>query len=250
MAPKKIIAKYWDLRSKSYSGGVTPFIDTEIDTWKRCLAHHIDEHIYKALDVGTGTGFLSNILTDMGLEVTGIDISRGMLYQAQSVSKKKNIHFCQGDAENLPFKDDSFDLVISRHLLWTLPDPEKAIREWVRVLRPGCMVIIIDGSWFDPSPYMVLRRYAASVLARILRRGTPVEFSVLYNPIKDTLPLYHKAKPDQILRSLSRAGLIDPYFDKLEDINSFYRKHAFLEHKISYSDPEFLVAGRKTPGDI
>ncbi|HOK58926.1 MAG TPA: class I SAM-dependent methyltransferase [Methanothrix sp.] len=251
MTPKEIIAKYWDLRSESYSGCATPLIDTEIEMWRRCLAHLIDEHVQNALDVGVGAGFLSNILTDMGIEVTGIDISRGMLYQAQSAFNKKNIRFCQGDAENLPFKDDSFDLVTSRHLLWTLPDPEKAIREWVRVLRRGCMVIVIDGCWFNPSPYMMFRRYIASVLSRILNRGTCVKFGALYNPIKDQLPLYHTAKPDQILVLLKHAGLIDPYVDRLEYINRFYRRHAFIEHKISYVDPEFLVTARKSlDGDV
>ncbi|MDH7597938.1 MAG: class I SAM-dependent methyltransferase [Methanothrix sp.] len=251
MTPKEIIAKYWDLRSESYSGCATPLIDTEIKTWERCLACLIDEDVQNALDVGVGAGFLSNLLTDMGIEVTGIDISRGMLYQARSAFKKKNIRLCQGDAENLPFKDDSFDLVTSRHLLWTLPDPEKAILEWTRVLRRGCRVIVIDGCWFDPSPHMMLRRYVASVLSRILKRGPYVEFGASYNLIKDKLPLYHTAKPDQILILLRRAGLVDPYVDRLEDINRFYKRHAFIEHKISYVDPEFLVTARKSlDGDV
>jgi len=82
--PKKIIAGYWDLRSRSYSKGVTDSRDEERETWKRCLAPFItDIGLRKALDVGSGTGFLSSLLDDMGIDVTGLDISRGMLAQAR-----------------------------------------------------------------------------------------------------------------------------------------------------------------------
>jgi ubiquinone/menaquinone biosynthesis C-methylase UbiE len=54
------------------------------------------------------------------------------------------IRFEEGDAEQLAFGPGSFVLVISRHLLWTLQHPEAAIDEWIRVLRPGGRLVVVD----------------------------------------------------------------------------------------------------------
>jgi len=72
-----------------------------------------------------------------------------MLQKAKEKANSLNliIDFRQGDAENLPFENESFDMVINRNLVWTLPDPERAIFEWGRVLKPEGKVIIIDGNW-------------------------------------------------------------------------------------------------------
>jgi len=55
------------------------------------------------------------------------------------------IIFLMGDAEEPDFPDNTFDCVICRHLLWTLPHPDTAIREWSRICRSGGMIIAIDG---------------------------------------------------------------------------------------------------------
>ena len=55
----------------------------------------------------------------------------------KAAGRSVSVRFEEADAEQLPFAPGSFDLVISRHLLWTLPHPEAAIDEWIRVLRTG-----------------------------------------------------------------------------------------------------------------
>src|SRR4029077_15673916 len=54
------------------------------------------------------------------------------------------IRYEEADAELLPFAAASFDIAVSRHLLWTLPHPERAMDEWIRVLRPGGRLIVVD----------------------------------------------------------------------------------------------------------
>ena len=61
-----------------------------------------------------------------------------------------SMEFVQGDAENLPFEDDSFDAVVNRYVLWSLPDPKRALAEWRRVLKTEGRVIIVDGTWYGP----------------------------------------------------------------------------------------------------
>ena len=55
---------------------------------------------------------------------------------------KLRVEFKLGDAENLPFDDESFDATICRHVLWTLPNPQRASEEWRRVVVPGGKVVI------------------------------------------------------------------------------------------------------------
>ena len=71
--------------------------------------------------------------------------------ERKAAERALKIRFEQGDAEQLPFRPASFDLAISRHVLWTLPHPETAIDEWWRVLRPGGRLVVIDGAVLDGS---------------------------------------------------------------------------------------------------
>src|SRR5207249_5845043 len=87
-----------------------------------------------------------------GHRVTGIDFAPAMLAEAQrkAAAQSLAVRFEEADAEQLPFPVRSFDLVMCRHVLWTLPHPEAAIDEWIRVLRPGGRLVSMD-SQFDPS---------------------------------------------------------------------------------------------------
>lgn len=64
-------------------------------------------------------------------------------------SKKLDISFRQMDAQNLQYEDESFDVVLSRNLSWTLPDPEQAYRVWHRVLHTGGILLNFDANYGD-----------------------------------------------------------------------------------------------------
>src|SRR6202035_1616812 len=99
------------------------------------------------LDIGCGTGFLSLELAGRGHRVTGIDFAPAMLALAKQKAAQAgaDIRFDEGDAEALPYPPGRFDLVVTRHVLWTLPHPEAALDEWMRVLRPGGRLAVIAG---------------------------------------------------------------------------------------------------------
>ena len=143
---KEEVKTYWDFRSDSYDN--SPGHSGFVDIWKTVLSETF-EGKKKILDVGCGTGFLSLILAELGHEVVGIDLSEGMLSKARMKADNLglDIEFMIGDAENLHFEDDSFDAVVNRHLLWTLPNPDKAIMEWGRVVKNGGKVVAMDGKW-------------------------------------------------------------------------------------------------------
>ena len=103
----------------------------------------------KALDMGVGTGFLSNVALRSGLEVVGLDMSSHMLGKARKNLAKYGPRFTGvvGDAENPRFPDESFDIVMTRFMLWTLPNPRKMLENTARMLKPGGTLLLSDGTF-------------------------------------------------------------------------------------------------------
>jgi len=105
-----------------------------------------------ALDVACGTGISTFALKDKAGgegEFHGIDLSEGMLDVARRNAEASgivNVHFTRMDAENLDYPDDMFDLVISNMSLQFFPDKLKALKEMLRVLKPGGRLAILFGA--------------------------------------------------------------------------------------------------------
>ena len=101
------------------------------------------------LDVGTGTGYFAILLSRLGHRLTGVDLTASMLEEARQAAGAEGVApvFRLMDAQALDFPDGSFDAVVTRNLTWTLPNPEKAYREWFRVLRPGGVLINFDADY-------------------------------------------------------------------------------------------------------
>jgi ubiquinone/menaquinone biosynthesis C-methylase UbiE len=87
------------------------------------------------LDVGCGPGYVSAAVAERGTNPTGLDFSAEMIAIARKTFPR--LEFQEGDAQNLPFADGSFDRVIANFALLHLSHPEKASAEACRVLRPG-----------------------------------------------------------------------------------------------------------------
>ena len=100
-----------------------------------------------ALDVATGTGNTALALAPVVLRVIGLDVASGMLDQARARAQAENIQnveFVTGSAENLPFPDAEFSLVVSRHAPHHFHDLDKFLREVRRVLKPGGRFVVAD----------------------------------------------------------------------------------------------------------
>ena len=152
---KQQVAAHWGRRASGFDDGFGHSIRTAAEraAWDRIFDLVLPGHRpLDALDAGCGTGFLSFELAARGHRVTGVDFAPAMLTEARRKAAERavSVRFEEADAEHLPFPDASFDLAISRHLLWTLPHPEVAIDEWIRVLRPGGRLVVADGQ-FDPN---------------------------------------------------------------------------------------------------
>ena len=145
------VKKYWTQRSHDF--GIVRKNELENEMGQRWL-HEIQRFLPEGrnlniLDVGTGTGFFAVLLAQEGHRVQGIDLTPAMLEEAAALTRARrlDIVFRHMDAQSLSYDDESFDVVISRNLTWTLPNPEKAYQEWFRVLRPGGVLLNFDANY-------------------------------------------------------------------------------------------------------
>ena len=145
------VKDYWTQRSHDFGTVRKNELENEMgQRWLREIERFLPEGgSLDILDVGTGTGFFAVLLAQQGHRVEGIDLTPAMLEEARTLAKQRNldITFREMDAQNLAYPDDTFDVVISRNLTWTLPDPERAYASWFRVLKPGGVLLNFDAAY-------------------------------------------------------------------------------------------------------
>ena len=102
----------------------------------------------RVLDVGTGPGYAAERAAERGAVSTGVDIADEVVALARR--RHRRIRFVRGDAEDLPFAKGSFDALMCNFAINHLPRPERAIREFARVVVPGGGIAL--SAWELPEP--------------------------------------------------------------------------------------------------
>ncbi|HEX5396308.1 MAG TPA: class I SAM-dependent methyltransferase [Candidatus Limnocylindria bacterium] len=117
--------------------------------WQRLLLPLLPDPPQAIADLGCGTGSLSVLLAQAGHHVHGVDFSPKMLKIARGKATmvSPSPRFIEGDAAVPPLPAGSFDVVLSRHVLWAMADPAAALENWRRLLRVGGRLILIEGDW-------------------------------------------------------------------------------------------------------
>jgi demethylmenaquinone methyltransferase/2-methoxy-6-polyprenyl-1,4-benzoquinol methylase len=163
------IAPRYDLINDLQSGGLHRY-------WKRRLIREANGRPgERALDLCCGTGDVSFALAHRGLDVAGLDFSAPMLAVANQRLKERfpdaRVNFLQGDAQQIPFPDNSFDIVTISYGLRNLADWETGLREMQRVARPGGRLLVLDFGRPDNAVwreiYFGYLRYFVPILGRI-----------------------------------------------------------------------------------
>jgi ubiquinone/menaquinone biosynthesis C-methylase UbiE len=247
---KDAVRTVWDISSSSYDLIPGHRIGTreERNAWQQELIRDLPPAPGKILDVGCGTGTMGLVLAQMRYHVIGIDISEEMIAKARKKAEEGGIAITliSADAECLPFEDGSFDAVVTRHLLWTIPCPDIALREWHRVLVPGGRVIIIDGVWNDGALGTRIRIGISSQMSRIF--DPEATHPASYNDdIRARLPHGGGVSREVTLDYISRAGFTDMKFRDLMYIRKMQKSQLTWYQRLAQGKSYYLVAATK-PG--
>ncbi len=148
---KERVVQYWGKRSESFLDQRRQELHAPItERWLEEIHRYLpDRRPLNILDVGCGSGYFSILLSKEGHICTGIDLTPEMIQSAEVLAGEEGEHcvFHVMDAEKLSFGDGIFDVVISRNLTWTLPHPRAAYQEWLRVLKPGGLLLNFDANY-------------------------------------------------------------------------------------------------------
>lgn len=245
---------YWSWRAPGYSEiNREELTNGRHRRWKECLAGEIAAHFpgrsaetIRALDIGTGPGFFAILLAEFGCDVTAIDLTAAMLREAKNNAGEfaDRIRFMEMNAEELSFDDAQFDVIVSRNLTWDLPHPERAYAEWIRVMKPGGLLLNFDANWYsylydDAAKEAYERDRANSAASNIEDRNVGENFDVM-EEIARRVPLSGVQRPGWDLEVLRDLGM------SVTSDDDVWQRVWSQEEKINFaSTPMFLVRGRK-----
>jgi SAM-dependent methyltransferase len=193
---KDTIQRHWTGRAATYNNDAIHGLHGEgqRQAWLALILHWAGAEPLDALDVGCGTGFLALHLATLGHRVVGVDGAEAMLTVARAKARQAGlaIDFQLADAAALPFAPGSFDLVMERHVLWTMPDPAGSLADWARVLRLGGRLILIEDH------------------GQVSRHAD-------YETIRSALPLVSGRPATEIIPLVEATGLTGPAVEPLTD---------------------------------
>ena len=138
------IREFWDADASTYDATKSHSISDPLEraAWRQVLSEALPRPPAWVLAVGAGTGSLALLAAELGYAITALDLSPGMLAEAErkanAMGLADRVTYVVGSASEPP--PGPFDVVVERHVLWTIPDPVGALRSW-RVQRratPSC----------------------------------------------------------------------------------------------------------------
>jgi len=119
------------------------------DAWAGLLLPMLPPVPARVADLGCGTGTLTLLMAQAGHLVSGLDLAPCMVALAREKIAAGGVvaDVVVGDASSPPWQPGTFDAVLTRHVLWAMPDPEAALATWIDLLAPGGRLILIEGRW-------------------------------------------------------------------------------------------------------
>jgi len=150
------------------------------DAWRRLLLGSLPPAPAAVADLGCGTGSLTVLLAAAGYAVTGLDSAPEMIRAARAKAAAAGVRarFVTSDAAAPTLPPGSFNVVLSRHVLWAMPDIDAALGAWLRLLQPGGVLVLIEGRWHTGAGFT-----AAEASRAVLRHRAEASVTVLDDPL-------------------------------------------------------------------
>lgn len=184
--PDEVAAMFTDV-AKGYDRTNTVLSGGNAALWRIATVKAIDPQPgERVLDIAAGTGTSAASIAKSGAEVVALDFSAGMIEQGRK--RHPELTFVEGDAESLPFPPQSFDAVTISFGLRNVNNPQLAIGEMYRVLKPGGRVVICEFSHPDRAvirgSYHAYLKFVMPAIAKVTS-SHPDAYTYLMDSIKD-----------------------------------------------------------------
>jgi demethylmenaquinone methyltransferase / 2-methoxy-6-polyprenyl-1,4-benzoquinol methylase len=170
--------------------------------WRRALVNAIGPHPgLRVLDVATGTGMVAFALASKGAEVTGLDQSESMLAGARRRAAEHpelagRLTFVQGEAERLPFPEETFDALSFTYLLRYVDDPAATMRELARVVKPGGRIGMVEFGVPESPPLKALWRVHTRIGLPLAGRIVSRSWYEVGRFLGPNIEQFHAREPD------------------------------------------------------
>ena len=237
------IKEYWEGEAGIYSEGIKAELKSETaENWKNLILEYAPEKEHlEVLDVGCGPGFFEIMLGKEGHHVTGIDITENMIHEAKENVKAAGLSadLMTMDCHNLNFPDETFDMIICRNITWTLDDPQKAYKEWLRVLKKGGCILNYDGNYYL---HYYDEEYRQEYEIRQIHHGDEhkyienVDVNIINNVARD-LPLSREKRPQWDINLLLEMGVkgLETEVDRSRFEDEHGKDHQVIDHFMIYA---------------
>jgi SAM-dependent methyltransferase len=241
MAVLDDIRRYWDQDAATYdhASDHTAKTGAERAAWMAALARALPSAPARVLDCGAGTGFLSLMAARLGHQVTAVDLSAEMLFKlnASAAAEGVTVETVHRSATEPP--EGEWNAVMERHLLWTLPDPEAALRAWRRA-APAGRLILVESMWGSVDPVEIWRSRARKLVRRWLGRAHS-HHSDYSQEMVSALPLGGGTHPSTLVDLAEAAGWPAARLERLATVEwaSLLASHP-LERALGVA-PRFIV---------
>lgn len=236
------IRRFWDTDARTYDLGSDHVSRSAVEraAWSAAFLRLLPQPPARVLDVGAGTGFLSLSLARLGYRVTALDLSPRMLAELRRKARAAGVDIETVEAPAGEPPAGTFDTVVERHVVWTLPDPAGALAAW-RSAAPGGRLVLFEGLWGAGTDALEKARRQARGLLHRVRGDVSGHHGEYDETMLAALPLGGGPDPERLIPLVESAGWGTARIERLRDVEWATRRALPQIDRLLGVHPRFAV---------